>query len=343
LALPADTLIHGPLVQATSPTTVRYPAPPFAPEARTRALELRTRSEASPERESAAEGWSLAIDSLGAAHALSCATLAGQVPDILVHAAETKPGIWLARGARVAEDATLLPPVLIGRNARVFSKAQLGPNVIVGADAVIERDAVLVEVSVRADTLVGEAARVRNAQVDARGITSFAEQARTEVDDPLQLTNAIDRSAPTSARLFALAALIALGVPWVIGFSLTAIFGKRMVRQLPWRGHALHVGTIGVAVLDLVPALYDVLRGQRDLLGVASPRAIEVEGVRIEGPARAGALDVSEVIAPAASTSTLLWMWRWYLLNKNFALDRRLLWPALWRSLKTPQKARSAR
>ncbi|HEX5661836.1 MAG TPA: hypothetical protein VFX59_31810, partial [Polyangiales bacterium] len=336
LALPADTLVSGKIVLGDEPATLRYPPPPFAPQASTRALQLRTREQAS-ETESEQEGWALALHDLGAAHALSCAVLRGEVTDILVHAAQTRPGIWLARGARVADEVKLEAPVLIGRNARVFGDAQLGPNVIVGAAAVIERGAQLVEASVRADTLVGEGARVRHAQVDARGIVSFAEQARTEVDDPLQLTSAIDRSAPLHVRALALFALCVLGLPWLLGFSLTAARAKRVVRVLPWRGQQLHVGTIGVALLDLVPALFDVLRGQRDLLGVASARALEVEGTRRDGPARAGALDVSHALAPGASTSTLLWMWRWYLLNKSFGLDRRLLGPALRAALKSPK------
>ncbi len=338
LALPADTLVHGAITLGEQPATLRFPPPPFAQTAPTRALQVRSRVAPAPNEESEREGWSLALHDLGAAHALSCAVLAGQVTDILVHAAETRPGIWLARGARVAEEARLEPPVLIGRNARVFGDARLGPNVIVGAEAVIERGAEIVEATVRADTLVGEGARVRNAQVDARGIISFAEQARTEVDDPLQLTHALDRSAPFSVRMLALLGLCVLGVPWLLGCSYTAVRGKRVVRTIPWRGRTLHAGTMGVALLDLVPALYDVLRGQRDLVGIASARALELEGTRVDGPARAGALDVSDALAPAASTSTLLWMWRWYLLNKDFALDRRLIWPALRATLKTPKK-----
>jgi anti-anti-sigma regulatory factor len=342
LALPADTLVNGPLALGEQPATLRYRPPPFAPQAAARTLQLRSRSRAAPDDELEQEGWALALHDLGAAHALSCAALSGQVTDILVHAAETRPGIWLARGARVSEEAQLEPPVLVGRNARVLGDARLGPNVVVGADAVIERGAVLVEASVRANTLVGEGARVRNAQVDARGIVSFAEQQRTEVDDPLQLTHAIDRSAPLSVRALSLVSLSLLVLPWLLGFSVTALRGRRVVRRIPWRGRELHVGTIGLALLDLVPPLYDVLCGRRDLLGVASAHALEVEGVRLDGPARAGALDVSDALAPSASTSTLLWMWRWYLLNKSFGLDRRLLWPALRSSLKTRKNAGGA-
>lgn len=340
LALPADTLLQGAFALGEQPRSLRFPPPPFAPQASRPLLEVRSRN--TPPRGEPVEqpGWSLSLHDVGAAHALSCAVLAGQVTEILVHAAETRPGVWLARGARVAEDAQLQPPVLIGRNARVLGDARLGPNVIVGAHAVIERGAELVETSVCADTFVGEGARVTNAQLDAQGIVSFADQLRTEVDDPLQLTRVIDRSAAWSVRGLALLAACLLVAPWLLGFIVTAARGRRVVRAIPWRGHTLHAGTIGVALLDLLPALYDVIRGRRDLLGVAAPSALEVEGRRADGPARAGALDVSSALAPAASTSTLLWMWRWYLLNKGFSLDRRLLWPALRAALKTPLNGR---
>jgi len=278
-------------------------------------------------------GWALRVGDPAAAHTLSCAILSGQASGFVVHAAEVRTGIWLARGARVAEDAVLVPPTLIGPDARVFSRARIGPNVVVGQAAVIEREAVLSEVTVAPGTLVGEASRVRQAQVDARGITSLADHARTELHDPLQLTSVVAPGAPLSSRALALCLGTLLFVPWLLGFLVAVARHRRVVRQLPWRGQVLHVGSLGVGLLDLVPALVDVVLGQRDLVGVARPSALEVEGDRADGPARVGALDLSFALAPSASLSTLLWMWRWYLQNKSARLDRGLLWLALGSAL----------
>ncbi|MDB4987819.1 MAG: Mannose-phosphate guanylyltransferase [Myxococcaceae bacterium] len=325
LALPADILVQAPLELPSEPALFGLPLPSSVAQPPVQ-LAFQTRVRAPLELTELHEGWAVRIGDLALAHATSCAVLTGSARGILVHAAEIKPGVWLARGARVSEDATLLGPVLIGPDARVLGSARVGPNVLVGRQSVIERDAVLSDAVVARGTLVGEGMRVRQAQVDARGITSFADLTRTAVDDPLQLASAAQRGPLLTSRLVALLLGLLLLLPWTLGFSLTALSSRRIVRKVSWRGRDLHVGTIGLALLDLVPALYDVVLGRRDLVGVASVRALELEGGRGDGPVRGGALDVSSALAPSASTSTLLWMWRWYLENKTAKLDRKLWW-----------------
>ncbi|MEY4512189.1 MAG: hypothetical protein RLZZ450_4311, partial [Pseudomonadota bacterium] len=150
----------------------------------------------------------------------------------------------------------------------------------------------------------------------------------TELDDPLQLASVVEPGAQPGSRALALLLVLLLLAPWSVGFIVTAIRHKRVVRRLRWRGQVLHVGTIGIALLDLFPALLDVVLGGRDLIGVALPSALEVEGDRSDGPSRVGAIDLSLALAPGASLSTLLWMWRWYLQNKTAELDRKLGWEA---------------
>ena len=273
--------------------------PAFAVQESPAIVAVRSRLHEAESTTEHSDGWALRVGDPAAAHTLSCAILSGQASGFVVHAAEVRTGIWLARGARVAEDATLVPPTLIGPDARVFGKARIGPNVVIGEAAVIEREAVLSEVTVAPGTLVGEASRVRQAQVDPRGITSLADHARTELHDPLQLTSVVEPGAALrlARRLhWCLGALLV--APWMIGFLVAVARQRSVVRRLPWRGQVLHVGSLGVGVLDLLPALVDVVLGGRDLLGVALPSALEVEGDRAEGPARVGALDLSSALAP---------------------------------------------
>lgn len=323
LALPADVLVHASFTLPDSGRSYPLRPPPFAPEAspitlafRTRAGEVESESEPHP-------GWALRIAAESDAHALTSAVLAQQGEGVLMHAAEVRPSIWLARGARVSEDATLVPPILLGPDARVFAKARVGPNVIVGRAAVIERDAVLSDVSIAAETLVGEGARIRQAHVEPTGFTSFVDGTRTEVDDPLLLASARIRPASLGPRSAGLALLTLLGLLWVIPALARALLGKSSVKTLRFQRTTLHVGKLGIPLLDLVPALYDVVYGTRDLVGVADPALLA--SAASDTPLRVGAIDISRALAPAATPSTLRAMWRWYLKNKCRSLDRALL------------------
>ena len=323
LAVPADLAVRTRVELPTRPKRYRL-APPFAvAQERPGELVFRTRGSLPSGDAVQIAGWALSVREQVGAHALACAALIGQAEGLLVHGAEVRPGVWYARGARVAEDVTLVAPILIGAGARVFGGARLGPNVLVGPGSVIEGEAVLSEVSVAADTLVGEGARIRQAYVDPQGMTSLADGARTEVRDPLLLAPAGVPTTATHARLGACLMLLVLLLPWALVSVLALLIGRRSLRSLPWQDGKLHVGTLGLPLLDLTPALYDVVRGRRDLVGVALPSLLESEPA--DAVSRPGALDVTAALAPGATPQTLRCMWRWYLLNKGPELDRTLL------------------
>jgi hypothetical protein len=100
-------------------------------------------------------GWGAVIDTPGAALQLACEALLGRLT-LLIHAAETRPGVWIARGGRVDDGAQLTPPVLIGPGARVCSGARVGPGALIGARAIIEPRACIEHALVENDTIVGE-------------------------------------------------------------------------------------------------------------------------------------------------------------------------------------------
>ena len=78
-------------------------------------------------------GWAMRVATLKDAHTLSCAALERQTAGLMLHAAELRPGVWLARGARVSPDATLTAPVWVGvGDARVFAGAKIGPRAVLG-------------------------------------------------------------------------------------------------------------------------------------------------------------------------------------------------------------------
>lgn len=325
LALPADVVAHARFELPTRVTRQRLAPPPFAAHERGVDLLFRTRHQTPGAEATSQVGWGLCVHDASLSHALGCAALLGQAEGLLVHGAEIKPGVWFARGARVAEDATLVAPTLIGAGARVFARARLGPNVLLGAGAVVERDAVLSEVSVAPDTLIGEGARIRQAFVDARAMTNLSDGVRVEIDDPLLLTRVRGSEVATGPRLVALALVLPLLLPWLVVAGVVALFGRAPVRTVRWDGVTLHVGAIGIAFLDLLPALFDVVRGTRDLVGVAPSRLKDDLATPPFPSVRAGAFDITEALAPGATRATLRAMWAWYLRNKRPSLDRALV------------------
>jgi hypothetical protein len=122
-------------------------------------------------------GWGTLIDTPGTALQLACEALLGRLtraggisPSLLIHAAETRPGVWVARGGRIDDGAELSPPVLIGASARICSGARVGPGALIGARALIEPSACIEQALVENDTIIGEGLVVREHIATPRGL-----------------------------------------------------------------------------------------------------------------------------------------------------------------------------
>lgn len=327
LSLPADLALHASLdLQVKEPTTFEIACPPGVHENSVR-VDVRTRRD-SPEEPPVhkVSGWGARIRHHESAHALACAVLLEHAPGVVVHAAQVRPGVWLARGARVAHDAQLVPPVLIGSEARVFSRAQVGPRAIVGQASVVEREAVITESSIAKGTIVGEGTRIHGAHADPHGMISFSDLSYVPVRDALVLASREPPATAWSSRALALVLCLLLVLPWLVGTSVRRALGRPSVRALKTRWGDLHVGQSGMSLVDLFPSLLDVLLGRRDLVGINVPEALEKACTQDHEYLRPGAFDLSRALAPGASTATLMRMWRWYRAHKSHALDR-----ALWR------------
>lgn len=167
-------------------------------------------------------GWSARIRSLADAMALGVAALDGRLsarPDdpawaLHVHAAETSPGIWVSRGARIEAGAELVAPALIGAGAVLCAGARVGPRVCVGDRAVVESGTVLSDALVSAGTIVGEGLALAHVVVGPWGLLEPTTGERCEVSDPLVLAARDPGSrAGLPARALALALLVALLPP----------------------------------------------------------------------------------------------------------------------------------
>ena len=177
-----------------------------------------------------------------------------------------------------------------------------------------------------AHTIVGEGTRLRGGHADAQGIVNFHDGSHTPVSDKLLLASRSQVGTALGSRMLALLLLVLLATPWLLGLAIQKALRRPAVRSLDTRRGQLHIGESGLGVVDLLPALFDVVMGRRDLVGINDRRALEEASRQPGAPWRAGAIDLSPAMAPGASTQTLLRMWRWYRAHKNAALDR-----SLWR------------
>jgi hypothetical protein len=114
-------------------------------------------------------GWGTHVETPATALQLACEALLGRLT-LLLHAAETRPGIWVARGGRIDDGAELTPPVLIGAGARIFRRARVGPGALIGARALIEPGACVEQALVEDNTIVGEGLVVRGHMATPRGL-----------------------------------------------------------------------------------------------------------------------------------------------------------------------------
>ena len=131
-----------------------------------------------------------------------------------------------------------------------------------------------------------------------------------------------------SSRLLALLLLLVLLPLWLLAALVARVRGRETHRVLQARGGVTwRIGTLGASLLDLPPALLDVILGTRDLVGVAQDPVLEIASRRPYPSAapRAGAIDITWSLTPSRSAQTALRVWRWYARRKTNSLDRSLL------------------
>jgi carbonic anhydrase/acetyltransferase-like protein (isoleucine patch superfamily) len=305
---------------------VRYElTPPRATDLPHAEVTIESLAARAPSQSEAVRGWGTRVTTELSAHELGCAALTGNASGLMIHGAEIKPGVWAARGARIADDAIVHGPVLLGVDVQVLSRAKLGPRVIVGDGSVVERGAEIIDSTVDSGVIVGDGATLRQVRADAFGTTNLVDGARNEVGNSYVLCAREEAGTSKLSRLLAAVLALLLVVPWTLLALVRLTLGKRNVEVVESPRGKLRFGEMRVGFLDVFPGLVDVIAGRRDLLGVNDRRALEVALTR---PAtrtlRTGAIDISAKLAPGASTSTLLRMWRWYMAHKKYALDKRL-------------------
>jgi hypothetical protein len=225
LVIPADVIAGGPLgacieQAARGPAILRL-KPPRALGGRLEGADLAVDAGGTsvPITLGPEEGWAVRVRSCADAMEIGAAVIDGRLcsrPDdpawgIQVHAPEIAPGIWVGRGAVIAEDAALVAPVLVGAEAVVCSGARVGPRVCLGERAVVEAGTSIRDAVVSPGTIVGEGLDLFDAVVEPRGLVDPATGALRAIEDPLVLA-ARDRHRKGGllTRALSLALLVAL-------------------------------------------------------------------------------------------------------------------------------------
>ena len=216
------------------------------------------------------------------------------------------PWVWVAGNAKISPTAKLLAPVFIGPHCTIVGAAKLGPNTVVGTGCLIDRDCRIRNSGVLADSYVGEGMVLDGAVIDRDLAVLAGGNSATRFADPLALgtvpnASLADIGRLALPRLSALALLIAtfpvllLTIVWLALLRGGRAFRSRAVVRLPlsraegqWptyrlrnfvaagEGDALpqRAPGLGHLLLDVLPGLIHVVRGELNFVGV-SPRSPE--------------------------------------------------------------------
>lgn len=178
-------------------------------------------------------GWGVRVRDYEEARNLGHALLMGQLPPrdeihrwpLIVHGHEREPGIWMARGAKVARKATLQAPVFVGPGAVIGRGARVGPDAFLAERAVVSAGAQVRACFISAGTLVGEGVELERAVVYPDRVHELQDVAKERRFPDGRVVAARDAfmSGTTVARLgalFSLLLIVAIAVGLIMRYAL---------------------------------------------------------------------------------------------------------------------------
>jgi NDP-sugar pyrophosphorylase family protein len=212
------------------------------------------------------------------------------------------PGIWVGQNHIIHPSARLAPPLCIGENCRIGYGVELGPDVVIGSNVVIDDEATIFQSTILDLTYVGQLVNISDRVVHKTTLIDAQSSESTQVVDPFLLAetrlaagNGWLRRAIT---ILVVLLLLFLGLPLMlfIGLAVAATIGKAVIVRSP------RVGRMGTAEgqqaavrtfdlyafrildsdgtmsrlgrwlhyweLDRLPELWNILRGELELVGV---------------------------------------------------------------------------
>jgi NDP-sugar pyrophosphorylase family protein len=301
-----------------------------------------------------------------------------------VEGQQIAPGIWVGQNHIIHPSARLAPPLYIGEGCRIGYGVELGPEVVIGSSVVIDDDATIFQSTVFDRTYVGQLVHINNRVINKTTMIDTQTSESTQVIDPFLLaeTRVATGNGWFRRALTVIVALILLLVtlPLTLLIALAVIItsGGRIFASSPRVGRdagmesdqpsvrtfdllAFRIlgsdGTISRVgrwlhhwELDRIPELWNVVRGDLELVGVkpllpeeAAALNEEWHQKRYECPPGFTGLWYIQTRAESDMDEILV-ADVYYAATHNWRDDLRLFWrtPAAWQNHLRAQRQRNS-
>ncbi|NNJ11063.1 nucleotidyl transferase [Chloroflexales bacterium ZM16-3] len=227
------------------------------------------------------------------------------------------PGVWVGLNHSIHPSVKIAAPVYIGENSYIGREVEIGAGTVIGSNVVIDDEATVSGSTIMSDTYVGQLLKVEGRIVTEKSISEPESGETTEVLDPFLLSRAGTQNegpnqfARTLNTVVAVA-LIAISSPPMILFWIIALIssvGRPIARKSRLGQRITNAdGSPGLYTFDLLnfqtrrrnggylpggrwmehwefnrlPELFNVLRGDMDLVGVKPLRPEDADHLNEE-------------------------------------------------------------